>query len=84
MRSHHEADSSGIRASIAWTTGEQQLPWDRADIDAVVQMAPTDEKTKVVLPEQVPNHLPLPSDQKRPVEELKAEWEPLWKTTRSA
>jgi hypothetical protein len=34
-------------------------------------MAPTDEKTKVVLPAEVPDDLPLPSDQKRPVEELK-------------
>jgi hypothetical protein len=31
---------------------------------------PTDEKTKVVLPAEVPDDLPLPSDQKRPVEEL--------------
>jgi len=34
------------------------------------RMAPTDEKTKVVLPAEVPDDLPLPSDQKRPVEEL--------------
>ena len=43
---------------------DQQLPSDRADIDAVLNMAPTDEKTEVVLPAEVPEDLLLPSDPK--------------------
>jgi hypothetical protein len=47
-------------------------------------MAPTDEKTEVVLPAEVPDDLPLPSDQKAACRRIAAQGEPLWKTTRSA
>jgi hypothetical protein len=47
-------------------------------------MAPTDEKTEVVLPAEVPDDLPLPSDQKAAWRRIAAQGEPLWKTTRSA
>jgi predicted PurR-regulated permease PerM len=37
---------------------------EHADIDAVLNMAPNDQKTEVVLPAEVPEDLPLPSDPK--------------------
>src|SRR5450830_1027011 len=37
---------------------------EQADIDAVLNMAPTDQKTEVVSPTEVPEDLPLPSDPK--------------------
>jgi cold shock CspA family protein len=43
---------------------EGSTPRDHADIDAVLNMPPTDEKTEVVLPAEVPEDLLLPSDTK--------------------
>ena len=63
---------------------DQQLHRDGADIDAVLNMAPTDEKTEVVLPAEVPEDLRLPSDPKAACRRIAAQGEPLWKTTRSA
>jgi predicted PurR-regulated permease PerM len=37
---------------------------EQADIDAVLNMAPIDQKTEVVSPAEVPEDLPLPSDPK--------------------
>ena len=37
---------------------------ERADIDAVLSMAPTDQETEVVPPAEAPEELPLPSDPK--------------------
>ena len=37
---------------------------ERADIDAVLSMAPIDQETEVVPPAEAPEELPLPSDPK--------------------
>ena len=46
------------------TDSTQATPGMHADIDAVLNMAPNDQKTEVVLPAEVPEDLPLPSDPK--------------------
>jgi hypothetical protein len=48
------------------------------------RMAPADAKTEVVLPAEVPDDLPLPSNHKAACRRIAAQGKPLWKTTRSA
>ena len=43
---------------------EKKMDSERADVDAVLSMAPTDQETEVVPPAEAPEELPLPSDPK--------------------
>jgi predicted PurR-regulated permease PerM len=43
---------------------EKKVDSERADIDAVLSMVPTDEETEIVPPAEAPEELPLPSDPK--------------------
>jgi predicted PurR-regulated permease PerM len=43
---------------------EKKVDSERADIDAVLSMVPTDQETEVVPPAEAPEELPLPSDPK--------------------
>ena len=43
---------------------ERKVDSEHADVDAVLNMAPTDHKTKVVPPAEEPEEMPLPSDPK--------------------
>jgi predicted PurR-regulated permease PerM len=43
---------------------ERKVDSEHADIDAVLNMAPTDQETEVVPPAQEPEEMPLPSDPK--------------------
>jgi predicted PurR-regulated permease PerM len=43
---------------------ERKVDCEHADVDAVLNMAPTDHETKVVPPAEEPEEMPLPSDPK--------------------
>jgi hypothetical protein len=43
---------------------ERKVDSEHADIDAVLNMAPTDQETEVVPPAEEPEEMPLPSDPK--------------------
>ena len=43
---------------------QRKVDSEHADVDAVLNMAPTDQETEVVPPAEEPGEMPLPSDSK--------------------
>jgi predicted PurR-regulated permease PerM len=60
----YEVTASGSELARAYSGFERKLDSERADIDAVLNMAPTDQETEVVPPAEEPEEMPLPSDPK--------------------
>ena len=74
--SAHELNESPLRRALRRKTPqvsepvgpiagfERKVDSEHADIDAVLNMAPTDQETKIVPPAEEPDEMPLPSDPK--------------------